>query len=99
MEMVIGLYGNYFLLLKDFINEHKGKLQLKTFLEQKPNLTQGIMLKLETVVQRLVEKGLTKHSIVQAILNDYVQNQPDKEKLKILGEMIKEKLPALLASR
>jgi hypothetical protein len=25
MEMVIGLYGNYFLLLKDFINEQKGK--------------------------------------------------------------------------
>jgi hypothetical protein len=100
MEMVIGLYGNYFLLLKDFINEQKGKkLQLKTFLEQKPNLTQGIMAKLENVCQRLVEKGLTKHSIVQAIMNDYVQNQPDKEKLKQLGDLIKEKLPALLASR
>jgi hypothetical protein len=57
------------------------------------------MTKLEGVVQRLVEKGLTKHSIVQAILNDYVQNQPDKEKLKQLAEMIKEKLPALLASK
>lgn len=100
MEMVIGLYGNYFLLLKDFINEQKGKkLQLKQFLELKPNLTQGIMQKLEGVTSRLVEKGLTKHSIVQAILNDYVQCQPDQEKLKQLGEMIKEKLPALLASK
>jgi len=43
MEMVIGLYGNYFLLLKDFINTEgkaiKAKPTLKTFLELKPNLT------------------------------------------------------------
>ena len=55
MEMVIGLYGNYFLLLKDFINEeikagNKSKLTLKAFLELKPNLTQGIIDKLENVV-------------------------------------------------
>ena len=54
--MVIGLYGNYFLLLKDFINESAknefstGKATLKTFLDLKPNLTQGIMDKLENVV-------------------------------------------------
>jgi hypothetical protein len=55
MEMVIGLYGNYFLLLKDFINEeikagNKSKLTLKSFLDLKPNLTQGIIDKLENVV-------------------------------------------------
>lgn len=51
MEMVIGLYGNYFLLLKDFLNEKKdGKVTLKEFLELKPNLRQGIMGKLEGVV-------------------------------------------------
>jgi len=53
MEMVIGLYGNYFLLLKDFINEEAKsglKTKLKTFLDLKPNLTQGIMDKLENVV-------------------------------------------------
>lgn len=104
IEMVIGLYGNYFLLLKDFINEenkkpNSAKLRLKTFLELKPNLTQGIMDKLENVVQRLVEKGMIRHSIVQAILLDYISCQPDKEKLKLLAEMMKEKLPALLASR
>lgn len=63
-EMVIGLYGNYFLLLKDFLNEQKGKITLKQFIELKPNLQQGIMDKLEGVVSKLVEKGLTRHSIV-----------------------------------
>lgn len=62
--MVIGLYGNYFLLLKDFLNEQKGKITLKQFIELKPNLQQGIMDKLEGVVSKLVEKGLTRHSIV-----------------------------------
>ena len=33
MEMVIGLYGNYFLLLKDFLNESSNKtVTLKSFL-------------------------------------------------------------------
>jgi hypothetical protein len=57
------------------------------------------MDKLENVVSKLVTKGLTRHSIVQAILHDYIQCQPDKEKLKNLAEMLKETLPALLASR
>lgn len=73
--MVIGLYGNYFLLLKDFINEqvkNKGTLTLAKFIEQKPNLSAGILEKLDSVVQKLVEKGLTRHTIVQAILLDYV---------------------------
>ena len=74
MEMVIGLYGNYFLLLKDFLNESSNKtVTLKSFLAQKPNLEQGILEKLEGMVNKLVEKGLTRHSIVQAILCDYVQ--------------------------
>lgn len=54
---------------------------MKTFLELKPNLAPGILDKLEPVVNKLVEKGLTRHSIVQAILNDYIECQPDKEKL------------------
>jgi hypothetical protein len=97
--MMLGLYGNYFLLLKDFINDSKQvKANLKTFLELKPNLAPGILEKLEPVVNKLVEKGLTRHSIVQAILNDYIECQPDKEKLQQLAELLKEKLPALLAS-
>lgn len=97
--MMLGLYGNYFLLLKEFINDSKQvKANLKTFLELKPNLAPGILEKLEPVVNKLVEKGLTRHSIVQAILNDYIECQPDKEKLQQLAELLKEKLPALLAS-
>lgn len=57
------------------------------------------MDKLEGVVSKLIEKGLTRHSIVQAILFDYVQCQSDKDKLGNIAEMIKEKLPALLASK
>lgn len=64
MEMVIGLYGNYFLLLKDYLNETKTQVTLKSFIAQKPNLEQGIMEKLESMVNKLVEKGLTRHSIV-----------------------------------
>lgn len=56
------------------------------------------MDKLEPVVNKLVEKGLTRHSIVQAILQDYIECQPDKEKLQQLADLMKEKLPALLAS-
>ncbi len=82
-EMIIGLYGNYFLLLKEFITDSSQKKgSLKTFLELKPNLTVGIMDKLEPVVTKLVDKGLTRHSITQAILNDYVECQTDKEKLQ-----------------
>ena len=37
--MMLGLYGNYFLLLKEFISDQKyEKASLKTFLELKPNL-------------------------------------------------------------
>lgn len=65
MEMVISLYGNYFLLLKDFLNDPSNKnVTLKSFLAQKPNLQQGILEKLEAMVNKLVEKGLTRHSIV-----------------------------------
>lgn len=74
-EMVISLYGNYFLLLKDFIAEQskaKKNLSLAVFLEQKPNLREGIVEKLDGVIQKLVEKGLSRHSIVQAIILDYV---------------------------
>lgn len=72
--MIISLYGNYFLLMKEFIGgQSVDKANLKSFLESKPNLTEGIMNKLEPVVNKLVEKGLTRHSIVQAILYDYIQ--------------------------
>jgi hypothetical protein len=51
------------------------------------------------VVSKLVEKGLSRHSIVQAIVLDYVQCQTDREKLRFLADSVKEKLPSLLASK
>lgn len=76
-EIVIGLHGNYFLLLKDFLVQQtrlKQEPSLKKFLEQKPTLREGILNKLENTVQKLVEKGLSRHSIVQAVVFDYVEN-------------------------
>ncbi len=73
--MVFSFYGNYFLLLKE-VEATKGKDQnvsLKEFLEKKPNLAESILHKLEKVANKLIEKGLTRHTIVQAILYDFYQ--------------------------
>lgn len=68
-EMVFAFYGNYFLLLK----EQSTKFSLKDFLEEKPNLKETILTKLEKVAMKLVEKGLTRHTLVQAIVKDYIE--------------------------
>jgi len=68
-EMVFSFYGSYFLLLK----EHKTGFSLKDFLEEKPNLRETILTKLEKVAMKLVEKGLTRHTLVQAIVKDYIE--------------------------
>jgi pumilio family protein 6 len=39
-----------------------------------------------------------RHTIVQAILYDYYQNATDIERIKTVNELLKEKLPAILAS-
>lgn len=46
----------------------------------------------------MIEKGLMRHTIVQAILYDYYQNATDFERIKTVNELLKEKLPSLLAS-
>lgn len=68
-EMVFAFYGNYFLLLKD----QSQTFALKDFLEEKPQLRETVLTKLEKVAVKLVEKGLTRHTIVQAILKDYIE--------------------------
>jgi hypothetical protein len=50
-------------------------------------------------VQKLVEKGSTRHTIVQAVLLDYITCCKDEEKLGFLADLLKEKFPALLASK
>lgn len=77
--MVYSLYANYYLLLKEFLtsegsDDKSGKLKsLAEFITLKPNLAEGILEKLETIVMKLVHKGLTRHSISQAILKDYLE--------------------------
>jgi hypothetical protein len=72
---------------------------LKQFLEQKPMLKDKILDKIEGIIQKLVEKGMSRHSLVQAIIADYIFCQADVEKIKWLAETMKEKLPTLLASK
>jgi hypothetical protein len=78
--MVFSLYEKYYLLLKEFVSddntkdEKTGKMKnLAEFVKSKPNLATGILEKLEPVVLKLVHKGLTRHSISQAILKDYIE--------------------------
>jgi len=54
--------------------------------------------KLEKVTNKLIEKGLMRHTIVQAILCDFYQNASDIERIKNVNDLLKEKLPSLLAS-
>ena len=70
--MVFAFYGNYFFLLKEVETEKQNKhVTLKEFIEKKPQLADTILHKLEKVAAKLVEKGLTRHTIVQAILFDF----------------------------
>ncbi len=77
--MVFSFYGNYFLLLKEVesaqtvAKEAPKQVSLREFLEKKPNLAESILHKLEKVTTKVIEKGLTRHTIVQAILCDYYQ--------------------------
>ena len=95
--MVFGLYGNYTLVLREILEKNKN-VTLKQFMELKPQLTSGILDKLENLVTKLVVKGHTRHTIVQAVLCDYVECQTDMSKLENLADLLKEKMPALLAS-
>ena len=80
-EMVFSFYGHYFLLLKEVESsaqtsgnkEASKQISLKEFLEKKPNLADSILHKLEKVTNKLIEKGLMRHTIVQAILYDFYQ--------------------------
>lgn len=72
--MVFAFYGNYYYLLKE-IESEKGaqQINLQQFLEKKPQLAESILHKVERIGTKLIEKGLTRHTIVQAILYDLLQ--------------------------
>ena len=71
-DMVFAFYGQYFILLKQVDERMAGKMSLKDFLVEKPSLKEQILDKIEGIVQKLVEKGMSRHSLVQAIIKDYV---------------------------
>lgn len=101
-EMVYAFYGQYFILLKqmeDDADKEKVASSLAQFCEKKPQLADQILEKIEGIVQKLVEKGMSRHSIVQAIIADYLLCQKDILKVKWLAESMKENLPSLLASK
>jgi hypothetical protein len=63
--MVQAFYGAQYILLLNTLNEsdeHKGTL--KQFCEKKPQLADQILVKIENIVQKLVEKGMSRHSLV-----------------------------------
>ena len=107
--MLAAFYGQYFIIFKSLETEQDAtndkadgeinKMSLKQFLEKKPQLQTQVLTKIESIVQKLVEKGMARHSIVQAIIADYVVSQTDIEKVKWLAETTKEKLPSFLASK
>jgi len=67
-------------------------------LDKKPQLSEQILNKLEKVSTKVVEKGLIRHTIVQAILYDFFRTTTDLDRLKNLADLMKETLPSLLAS-
>ena len=73
--MVFSFYGNYFFLLKEVESGDNGSqanksVSLADFLEKKPQLADQIMGKIDKVASKLVEKGMIRHTLVQAILYD-----------------------------
>jgi len=76
--MIFSLYGNYGLMLDEvFSDGHKtgSTNALKVFMEKKPQIAATILTKLEPMVAKIVDKGNSRHSFVQAVLLDYVECQ------------------------
>jgi len=53
------------------------------------------------MITKMIEKGNQRHSFIQAVILDYVvcQATVDIEKVKYVAELLKEKMPAILASK
>jgi hypothetical protein len=96
--MIFGVYGNFTLILKEMQTKNK-TISLKEFMDAKPQLANGILDRVEPVILKLIEKGQTRHTVVQAILADFVECEKSREKILNIADTVKEKLPALLASR
>ena len=66
--MVFSLYGNYSLVLDEVFPEKGGDKScenaLKVFMEKKPQIAGTILTKMEPMVQKLIDKGNQRHSMV-----------------------------------
>ena len=61
-----------------------------------------ILTKLEPMVQKIIDKGNQRHTLIQAVMLDYVNcmaTNKDFEKLRHMADQLKEKMPSLLASK
>ena len=70
--MVFSIYGNYSLLAQEVLDKN-ANATLKDFVEAKPQIGENIMKRIEPMVSKLVEKGHTRHTIVQSMLLDYIE--------------------------
>ena len=50
-------------------------------MEAKPQLANEILVKLKPIFLKLIAKGQTRHTIVQAILIDFIECETSKEKI------------------
>ena len=105
-EMVFALYGNYQLVLDEVFSGSDSvtlgqQNALRVFMQKKPQIASNILTKMESMVQKLIEKGNQRHTYVQAILLDYVECQAaeDLAKVRQVADLAKEVLPSLLASK
>jgi len=91
--MVYSFYGKYFLILQD--NKDKS---LKKLIKEKPIIKEGLVSKLESITHKLIDKGMTRHTIVQSILFDYLTIADNEERLELVN-LLAEVFPALLSSK
>ncbi len=92
-RLLHAFYGNLFLILQ----ENK-KMTIKALVKEKPIVKDEILNKLENLSHKLIDKGLTRHTIVQAIIYDFVSIASDEQQNEIL-QMLLETFPALLSSK
>lgn len=91
-EMLSAFYGEFFLILQ----ENKGT-SIQDLVEQKPIIKEGLVGKLESITHKLIDKGMTRHTIVQAILYDYLSIANNEDRLELVN-LLSEVFPALLSS-
>jgi pumilio family protein 6 len=92
-QLIHSFYGNLFLILQ----ENKSK-SIRKLIKEKPMLKDSVVEKLESLSHKFIEKGLIRHTIVQAILYDYFSISTDEQQLELLT-LLTENFPALLGSK